>query len=147
MKVNFTSLFILFFSFSNLQSQVIEPSINNSSQELYDFHIVKHRKNKTTAWIMLGGGFTITMAGLIVNSADEATTALTLGLIDVEEEHGGDWMIYLGGAATLASIPFFISAGKNKRKAELKLKNSISNNYFRKNNRSNYLSVSLTIPF
>ena len=96
---------------------------------------------------MLGGGFTITMAGLIVNSADEATTALTLGLIDVEEEHGGDWMIYLGGAATLASIPFFISAGKNKRKAELKLKNSISNNYFRKNNRSNYLSVSLTIPF
>lgn len=43
--------------------------------------------------------------------------AATLGLVDVEEVHKGDWLIYVGGATTLASIPFFISAGKHKKKS------------------------------
>ena len=147
MKRILTSLILLFFSFSTLISQVLETSKNNSSQGLYDFYTLKQKKNNTTAWIMLGSGLVVTMAGLVINSVDEAVTATTLGLLDVEEEHGGDWMIYLGGAATIASVPFFISAGKNKRKAELQLKNAISNIYIPKNRRQNHFSVSLTIPF
>jgi hypothetical protein len=120
MKLIFSSLFLMFFSFQIIQSQVIESTTDNSSQELFDYHTLKQKNNKTTAWIMLGGGVVITMAGLMVNSAvnsaDKAVTALTLGLIDGEPEHRGDWMIYVGSAATIASVPFFISAGKNKKR-------------------------------
>ena len=141
--------FILFFLIAllQIQSQVIEPTTNKSSQELYDFYFLKQKKNKTAAWIMLGGGLVITMAGLVVNSEDEVGEIITLGFIEFEKEHKGDWMIYLGSATTLASVPFFIAAGKNKRKAWLSLKkvqNSVGNINF---DNSNYLSVSITIPF
>ena len=125
----------------------MEATTIPSSQESYDFYTIKHKKNKTAAWIMLGGGVVITMAGLVVNSADEAATAVTLGLVDVEAEHGGDWMIYAGSAATIASIPFFISAGKNKTKAELQLKNSISTINLPLSKNYNYSRISLTVPF
>ena len=147
MKLAFSSLFLIVFSFQMVQSQVIEPTAEKSKQELYDFYTLKQKKNKTAAWIMLGGGLVMTMTGLVVNSVDEAATAATLGLIEFEKEHKGDWMIYLGGATTIASIPFFISAGKNKTKAELHLKNSISIIKLNQNGNLNYLSVSLSIPF
>lgn len=147
MKLFFSAIFLILFSFQMLYSQELEATTIPFSQESYDFYTIKHKKNKTAAWIMLGGGVVITMAGLVVNSADEAATAVTLGLVDVEAEHGGDWMIYVGSAATIASIPFFISAGKNKTKAELKLKNSISTINLPLSKNYNYSSISLTIPF
>ena len=140
-------LFLFFLiAFQQTQSQVIEPTTNKSSQELYEFYTLKQKKNKTAAWIMLGGGLVITMAGLVVNSEDEVGEMLTLGFMEFEKVHKGDWMIYLGSATTLASVPFFIAAGKNKRKAWLSLKkvqNSVGNINF---DNLNYLSVSITIP-
>ena len=147
MKLIFSSLFLIFFSFQMIQSQLIESTTNKSSQESYDYHTLKQKKNKTTAWILLGSGVVITMAGLVVNSADEAATAVTLGLIDVEAEHHGDWMIYVGSAATIASIPFFISAGKHKKKATLSLNNAVSSIKSPKFSNKNYTTVSLAIQF
>ena len=141
-------LFLFFLiAIQQIQSQVIEPTTNKSSQELYDFYTLKQKKNKTAAWIMLGGGLVITMAGLVVNSEDEVGNILTLGFIEFEKEHKGDWMIYLGSATTLASVPFFIAAGKNKRKARLSLKGesmTFSNLSYKK---SKHLSLALTIDF
>ena len=99
------------------------------------------------AWIMLGGGVLITMAGLVVNSEDEVATMLTLGFIEFEKEHKGDWMIYLGSATTLASVPFFISAGKHKKKATLSLNKAVSYIKSLKFSNKNYTTVSLTIQF
>ncbi|WP_372767138.1 hypothetical protein [Lutibacter sp.] len=147
MKLIFSSLFLVFFSFQMIHSQVIDSETDKSSQELFDFYTLKQKKNKTTAWVMLGLGVVITMAGLVVNSADEAATAVTLGLIDVEAEHGGDWMIYLGSAATIASVPFFISAGKHKKKATLYLNKAVSSIKSPKFSNKNYTTVSLTIQF
>ena len=141
MKLIFSSLFLVFFSFQMIQSQVIESATDKSSQESYDYHTLKQKKNKTTAWILLGSGVVITMAGVVVKSTDEV-----LGLIDGETEHRGDWMIYVGSAATIASIPFFISAGKNKRKAKMYLNNSISKINFSQNRNFNCWSVSLIVP-
>lgn len=104
------------------EAQVIDNTTTKSSQELYDFHTLKQKNNKTTAWILFGSGLLITMSGLVVNSADEAVEAVTLGLADIEDVHKGDWLIYVGGTTTLASIPFFVSAGKHKRKASISLK-------------------------
>jgi hypothetical protein len=136
---------VLFFQIS--EAQVIDNKIAKPPQELYDFHTLKQKRNKTTAWILVGSGLLMTMSGLVINSADEAVGAATLGLADIEEVHKGDWLIYAGGVTTLASIPFFISAGKHKRKASLSLKseqNLVGNITSRK---FNNLSIALTLDF
>lgn len=115
-------IIILVCSFQISEAQVIDSTTTKPPQELYDFHTLKQKRNKTTAWVLVGSGLLMTMSGLVVNSADEAAEAAALGLVDVEEVHKGDWLIYAGGATTLASIPFFISAGKHKRKASISLK-------------------------
>ncbi len=116
-------IFLVFiFTFQHTQAQVMETSTDVSPQENYNFYSLNQKRQKTVAWICFGSGLAMTISGLVINSADEIATIYTFGLMEVEEEHGGDWLIYLGGATTLTSIPFFISAGKNKRKAALSLK-------------------------
>lgn len=140
MKLIFSSLFLMFFSFQMIQSQVIEPTTDKSSQELFDFYTLKQKKNKTTAWIMLGTGIGMTIAGIGINMSG--------GVLDGDSTNNakGLWLSYLGGATTIASVPFFISAGKNKRKAKMYLNNSISKIKFPQNRNLNYWSVSLIVP-
>jgi len=129
-------LFLFFLiAIQQIQSQVIEPTTNKSSQELYDFYTLKQKKNKTAAWIFLGSGLAVTAVGFEIGNKGDLDDIGTTGLL-----------VVLGGATTLASVPFFIAAGKNKRKAWLSLKkvqNSVGNINF---DNSNYLSVSITIP-
>ncbi len=59
----------------------------------------------------------------------------------------GGGLLVLGAASTIASVPFFIRAGSNKRKARLHLKavpNTVGNIKF---DSSNYMAVGITIPF
>lgn len=145
--MKFLYIIILVCSFQISEAQVIDSTTTKPPQELYDFHTLKQKRNKITAWVLVGSGLLMTMSGLVVNSADEAVGAATLGLVDVEEVHKGDWLIYAGGATTLASIPFFISAGKHKKKASLSLKgeqNLVGNITSRK---FNNLSIALTLDF
>jgi len=140
-------LLILIISSQIIQGQVIEQADNNSQQELYDFHMLKHKKNKTAAWILGGSGVTMTLVGLVINGAETAVIEVfTLGTGGVEKERKGDWLIYAGGATTLASIPFIISAGKNKRKASM----SLQTGHIKFNNKTyskNCMNLTLTIPF
>ena len=76
------------------------------SQEYYE----KSSKNKkTAAWIILGSGVALFAGGIIVASQhnDEAAEA-AVPLV---------FMSGTGIVTSLVSIPFFISAGSNKRKA------------------------------
>ncbi len=127
-------------SFQMIQSQVIEPTTDKSSQELFDFYALKQRKNKTTAWVMLGAGIGMTIAGIGIN--------MSSGILDGDSTNNdeGLWLSYLGGATTIASVPFFIAAGKNKRKAKMYLNNSISKINFSQNRNFNCWSVSLMVP-
>ena len=145
--MKFLYIIILVCSFQMSEAQVIDNTTTKSSQELYDFHTLKQKKNKTTAWILVGSGLLMTMSGLVINSADEVLTTITLDLVDVEKVHKGDWLIYAGGAATLASIPFFISAGKHKRKASISLKSeqNLAGNIT--SSKFNNLSFALKIDF
>jgi len=123
-----------------IQSQVIESTTDKSSQELFDFYTLKQKKNKTTAWVMLGTGIGMTIAGIGINMSG--------GILDGDSTNNdkGLWLSYLGAATTIASIPFFISAGKNKRKAKMYLNNSISKINFSQNRNFNCWSVSLIVP-
>ena len=113
-------------------AQQIEPQ---SPQELYDFHIKKKKENNTAAWVTLGGGVAMFVAGLGINSSG--------GIIDNDTTNNnkGLWLSYLGGATTLISVPLFISAGKHNRKAKIQLQNgAVGLDY-----RFNYSGIALVI--
>ena len=120
--MKFLCLVILIISFQFSSAQLIDRTTTMTPEEQFNYHSLKQKRNKTAAWILLGSGILMTMSGIVINSADEYVEVFTLGLKEVEDVHKGDWLIYVGGATTLASIPFFISAGKHKSKATVTLK-------------------------
>lgn len=69
-----------------------------------DDYLRKSKSQKTFAWILLGGGAGLAIAGL--------------SLSDTYASDAGTWMAVGGGVLVAASIPLFISSSKNARKAE-----------------------------
>ena len=65
-------LLILMMSSQLIQGQVIELADNNSRKELYDFHMLKHKKNKTAAWVIVSSGIAMVTIGSIINSIEVA---------------------------------------------------------------------------
>ncbi len=73
-------------------------------------YLKKSKNQKTTAWILLGGGVAMTVIGLATFSSSWDNESNT------KTDVSG--FIALGGvASSLISIPFFISSGRNARKA------------------------------
>lgn len=134
-------------STNHSSAQQMEMEDTRKSQELYDFHIQKKKANNLAGWLTLGGGTAMVLTGLIINSGEDSANLLTevatFGLAETTDKNKGSWLIYLGGGATLASIPLFIAAGKHKRKAEIQLKNGTIG----LNQRVNYSGLSITFNF
>lgn len=77
-------------------------------------YLQKSKNQKTTAWIMLGGGGALILTGIIIPKGE-----LThLGILDNDYKNDGikNAFVSSGTIAMLGSIPFFIMASKNKRK-------------------------------
>lgn len=87
----------------------------NSQEEQKDFskenYLQKSKNQRTVGWVLLGAGAAVGTVGIIVtNEADSFFE--DSGKIDT-----GLTLFAVGAASTLASIPFFIIAGSNSRKA------------------------------
>jgi hypothetical protein len=65
------------------------------------------KKQKTAAWIMLGGGAAVAIGSAILDVSSDWTTSETPYLVGIS----------LGCASMLGNIPLFIASGRNKRKA------------------------------
>ena len=141
-------LFFLLLFFQIAYGQVIEKTNNKTSQELFDYHSLKQKNNKTTAWILLSSGVAMTAGGFAImkNNGKEIITDIYTGKSS-NDGTASTLLIIGGGATTLASIPFFISAGKHKRKATLSLKGEQNIVRNIKIDNSNYLGVNITIHF
>lgn len=109
MKKVVITLFVLF-SFSWAESQVIDSLNVESTQEMYDFHYAKSKKQKKTGFILLGSGLVATGAGLLIASNSNV-------LSDDAGFGAGAGLALVGSVATVVSIPYFISSGVNKRRA------------------------------
>ena len=95
-------------------SQQNNPSPTLTKQN----YLLKSKNQNTAAWILLGSGLAMVGGGLAIN--------LSGGILNGNGSKGL-WLSYLGGAVTITSIPFFIAASKNKKKAvSLSFKNVIS---------------------
>ena len=75
----------------------------------------KVKKQKTAGWVLLGGGFTMTVASLLAGAIHVENDP---GSIVNDKAFGAETVLFgVGLVSMAASIPFFVSASKNKRKA------------------------------
>ena len=120
-----------------IHGQKIDSTTDRNPEELYDMYMQKRKANKTLAWVTLGAGLTM----MTIGGAMQASQPI---LGDTPDK--GVALFYVGTAVSVLSIPLFIASGSNKRKANLALKGeSISLKYI-PIEKSNYMSISLTIP-
>ena len=113
---------------------------NNPSPTLTKQDYIKKSKNqKTAAWVLLGGGFTLSTIGaltILPKAGKDIGYAILLipnaitGTLQPEPQNNytAQTILLIGGLmAMLSSIPLFIASGKNKTKAmSLSFKNETS---------------------
>jgi hypothetical protein len=103
----FTTFFLLSLpSFT----QEVKPSPALSRED----YLKKSKNQKKVGWILLGGGVTLITVGLLVT--DKQIDDDPWGYITGEYAGGSMVLALAGVGSTLASIPFFIASGKNKRR-------------------------------
>ena len=103
-----------------------------SDLELGQYYLSKSKSQKTIGWILLGGGLALYIGGIATYS----------DLYDDQDTEAGI-MVLTGSIATIASIPLFITAAKNKGRAEILLRNQNIPLGFKS---SKGLSVGIGIP-
>jgi hypothetical protein len=83
-------------------------------------YLKKSKKQKTADWILLGGGTVFTITGFAIGINSYASSFfgidITTGRVD-KNITTGSIFFFTGAAAVLGSIPLFIAAHKNKKKA------------------------------
>ena len=92
-------------------------------------YMKKSKDEKNTAWILAGSGMVMTtVTSIIVANADEESTENFLQTVinlvtNNDTDDPGDktsltgYFFFIGAGCMIASVPLFISASKNKRKA------------------------------
>jgi len=106
-KILFSVLFASFMAATF--SQQISSTVRTDTTD----YLQKSRHQKTAAWILLGGGVAMVSSSLIVGLNEVANSSFFF-----DANLTGGSILFVGGlAAAAASIPFFISSAKNKRRA------------------------------
>jgi len=85
-------------------------------------YLRKSKNKKTAAWVLLGGGIAMAVAGTIVysndyNKAYKQDPFWTTVSYGTNVNPTGAVIATIGVLAATGSIPFFIASGKNKKKA------------------------------
>ena len=120
-----------------VKGQKRDESVSMSSQELHDFYMKKHKTNNIIGFVMLASGIGMTIGGLATNVSSWGES----------NKNNGLGLAYFGAATTLLSIPVFISAGNNKRKANLALKGEAVNIMHRLPEKSIFPVIALIAKF
>ena len=122
-----------------VNGQKLDTAMYTSPQALHDKYMQNRAVQNTVGWVVLGCGLGMTAGGIYVYFIQ------AIGEGDVSS--AGPTLFYLGVASSLASIPFFISAGQYKKKAQLALKKESITFGNKAPNRTGYMALALTIRF
>lgn len=111
MKKYFTATILLLFVFSVFS----QDNLKNK-----DYYLQKSKKQKTAAWLLLGGGLTLSTISVFTGYADLSDDFTGFFSTDPESQNNDTAetiLLVTGTAAILSSIPLFIASGKNKKRA------------------------------
>ena len=94
-------------------------------------YLQKSKNQKTAAWVMLGVGAALDVAGIattLSNASKELDYTFGFGQPQTSVNHAGEYVLYIAGTAALgASLALFIAAKRNKtRAASLTFKNEMT---------------------
>jgi len=99
-------------------------STPNDMQAVKTDYRKKSKNQKTTAWVLFGGGVAITTVSVVMASVKvtEDYVNVIAGVFSSEPVQENNYtaeniLLITGTASMLASIPFFIASKKNKRNA------------------------------
>ena len=97
---------------------VVISACSFSQERPAENYLAKAKKQNTAAWVLLGGGFTFTAAGVIGGS----TSVMNEIGARFNDEHDKGYktssvFFILGITSMLSSIPFFVASSGNRKKA------------------------------
>ena len=109
-------LLLLLICIISMQVQQLQAQVHDSAAAaaLKNSYLIKSKSQKTTAWVLLGVGVAAIAVGIITENAANNTDNIYSGVSDVAT---GVIITGIGALSCIASIPFFISSGKNKKRA------------------------------
>ncbi|MGQ0738924.1 MAG: hypothetical protein ACT4OJ_07700 [Bacteroidota bacterium] len=106
-------LLLLFTSTGCIGQETTTPPAMTKSD-----YLARAKRQNTAAWVTLGGGFAISTVGMIVGNEEVKTDIGNLfRLEDTRKTYAGGILLIAGGVTMLGSIPFFVSATENRKKA------------------------------
>jgi hypothetical protein len=111
-----TLFIIIVLIVQSTRSQVADSVVTDTNQEMYEFLMTRHQKQKKTGFILLGSGLLAAGVGILIAANDTDWW---------NDEYSGSQftagaVIYSVGALTaLSSIPVLIVASGNKKKAQI----------------------------
>lgn len=108
----FIIISLLLIMSSALFSQETNPSATLTKQD----YLKKSRHQKTAAWLLIGGGFVLSSAGVIGALVEESKAIW--GTEPESTSNTPGVLFFSGGVMMLSSIPLFIASSKNKKKAK-----------------------------
>jgi len=134
MKIWLLMFCLFFFIIPPVKSQRNDTiPVNPHSKALHNMYMKKRMAHNIAGWILLGSGLTLAASSFLSWAND--------GYNGVWE---GESLFNVGCIAAIGSIPFFIIAGKNKRKAKLLIKQEpIATGYPKL--KSHYTAISVRI--
>ena len=101
---------------SSFSQQTTTSAPKLSSQD----YLQKAKKQRKTGYILLGSGGALIITSLVFPRGEQTHDGICIGYF-CSDEYKNDGLksalFITGGVAALSSIPFFITAGKNRRKA------------------------------
>jgi len=115
-----SSAFLLLFQAASAQKA--DTSTVTQAASMHDIYLQKHRNFNTAGFVMLGSGGTALIIGTAILTSQSGKL---LTFSDAYNEHtanAGAVLFAVGGTLMLGSIPCFIIAANNKKKAILELK-------------------------
>ncbi|HXS58758.1 MAG TPA: hypothetical protein VN726_21690 [Hanamia sp.] len=142
----FLILLVIFLSnIFEINAQVNKPDSSiNAQPKMADLLLKKSKNQKTAAWILLGAGAGAAIAGTIIgtNAVGNYDPNDPFNIFPRGTLAGGAFI--LGGAAAMvASVPFFIASGRNKKKANLIFRNESKSFSGQLHHKANFFSVGI----
>lgn len=141
-KIFFALLLPISLAIAQCTGQVQDTSRHYSNSK---FLFKKARKQKTAACIfaVAGTGLALVAAAVGLNTV-YGLEGEPLGRTSSKLE-ASSVLLVIGGASMLASVPFFIASGKNKRKAEISLKSESTFMFQPFRRETKFLSIGMNI--
>ena len=137
-------LLIFFISIFKINAQINEPGLPKGKlDKMSDLVLKRSKRQKTTAWILLGTGAGVSIAGAIIGSNSISNSADQWDIFPRGTLAGGG-MILGGITAIITSVPFFIASGRNKRNAHLIFQND-SQSFLHRLYKTNVYSVGINL--